>query len=144
MTPGAESSEQLLQSRLQDLPRIDIEPPVVPAPALPVEEKNSETSVKPPVRIGGKVEPARLLKQIPPAYPPLARTARVQGAVIIDATIAESGAVEDLIVVEGHPMLIAAALEAVQQWRYEPAKLNGIPTRSSVRVTVNFRLQFPR
>jgi TonB family protein len=88
------------------------------------------------------VEPARLLKQVIPVYPPKARLARVQGSVVLKAMISESGAVEEIAVVEGHPMLIGAAVEAVRHWRYAPARLHGIPTPSPLNITVNFRLNF--
>ena len=139
--PGDEISEQQLQTRLRDLPKINVEPEVVAAPIPPNDDRNVDTSDP---SWGGKVESARLLKQVIPVYPSLARTARVQGSVILEATIGKSGKVEDVAVIAGHPMLIAAAVEAVHQWRYEPAKLNETPTRSSVRVTVVFRLEFPR
>jgi len=83
-----------------------------------------------------------LMKQTIPSYPPMARTARVEGSVILEADITESGALENVTVIEGHPMLVDAAIEAVRKWRYAPAKLNGKPTRSSVHVTVNFKLKY--
>ncbi len=142
--PAAEFSEQVLKTRLKDLPRMSLEPEVIDAPMAPKEERNLEPANPSPLPKGGNVKQARLLKQVLPIYPSLARTARVQGTVVLEATIGKSGAVEDVTVVDGHPMLIGAAVEAVRQWQYEPAKLNEVPTRSSVRITVVFKLEFQR
>lgn len=123
---------------LGDIPRLAVdtaELPAAPPPAF-------KDAVPRNVSNGVRVEPARLMKQTIPVYPPLARTARVEGAVILEADITESGALENVTVIEGHPMLIEAAIEAIRRWRYAPAKLNGKPTRSSVRVTVNFKLKY--
>jgi protein TonB len=95
-----------------------------------------------PPQLGGNVEPARLLTRSIPIYPALAKTARIQGIVVLEAAISETGELENITVVSGHPLLIDSAVEAVRQWRYEPAKLDGIPTRSSVRISVNFKLEF--
>jgi protein TonB len=125
-------------TRIGDIPRLavdDVELPAAPPPAFTDE-------VPKKVSIGVRVEPARLMKQTVPLYPPMARTARVEGTVILEADITESGALENVTVIEGHPMLIEAAIDAIRQWRYAPARLNGKPTRSSVRVTVNFRLKY--
>jgi protein TonB len=126
-------------SRLGDIPHLAVDSPELPAappPAFP------DDGVPKKVSYGVKVEPARLMKQTIPVYPPMARKARVEGAVILEADITESGALENVKAVEGHPMLIDAAIDAIRQWRYAPARLNGKPTRSSVRVTVNFHLKY--
>ena len=137
---GSEASPQAGGTqRFRDIPRLAVDSPELPAappPAFP------EDAVPKKVSNGIKVEPARLMKQTIPVYPPLARKARVEGAVILEADITESGALENVKVVEGHPMLIDAAIDAIRQWRYAPARLNGKPTRSSVRVTVNFHLKY--
>jgi len=79
-------------------------------PATPV------TAV-PPLRISHMSE-GDLVRKILPAYPPLARSAHVQGQVVLQAVISKQGAIENLKVVAGHPMLVPAAIEAVRQWRY--------------------------
>ncbi len=81
-----------------------------------------------------------LVHKVVPTYPPLARTARVQGAVILQAMISKSGTIEDLKLLSGHPMLTAAAIEAVRQWRYRPYVLNGEPVEVETEITVNFSL----
>ena len=76
-----------------------------------------------------------------PIYPSMARIARVQGVVILEAVIDVSGRVESARVVRSISLLDDAALEAVRQWRFEPARLNGQPVPVVMTVTVNFSLQ---
>lgn len=92
------------------------------------------------VRVSSGVSAGMLIRRIQPNYPPLARQARVQGSVLLEATISENGDIVDLHVVSGHPMLVAAAVEAVKQWRYRPYLLNGQPVSVQTQVQVNFRL----
>ena len=98
----------------------------------------------PPVRIGGRLEVARIIKQAPPVYPAVAQTARVQGVVVIDAVITESGLLKDITVVSGHPLLVGAAIDCVRKWRYRAAKLNGIPVEAPIHIQVGFKLNFPQ
>jgi len=81
-----------------------------------------------------------LIRKVQPAYPPLARSARIQGAVVLQAVISKQGTIENLLVLTGHPMLAPAAIEAVRQWRYRPYILNGEPVEVETQVTVNFSL----
>jgi periplasmic protein TonB len=133
--------------RLGDIPRFGGESADAAAAAPPPEfagevPKDAPKDVPKNNPNAIRVEPARLVKETIPSYPPIARTARVEGTVILEADITESGTLENVKVIEGHPMLAAAAVDAVKHWRYAPAKLNGRPTRSSVTVTVHFRLNF--
>ena len=75
-----------------------------------------------------------------PTYPQLAQAARISGAVRLVAIISREGAIENLQVLSGHPMLAPAAVEAVRQWRYRPYELNGEPVEVETQVTVNFVL----
>lgn len=100
----------------------------------------SESTKQAPTRIGNKVLESKLLRQVTPEYPELAKRARVQGSVILQITVDEEGNVTSLEVVRGHPMLIDAAVEAVKQWKYQPTLLNGKPVPVIATVTVNFRL----
>jgi protein TonB len=81
-----------------------------------------------------------LTHRVQPDYPLLARQVRVQGLVVLRATISREGAIEDLQVLSGHPMLVKAAVEAVRQWRYRPYELNGVPVEVETEVKVNFVL----
>jgi TonB family protein len=95
----------------------------------------------PPVRIGGNLQTAHIVHQVSPVYPHLARTGRIQGIVVIDAVITQSGSLKDITVRSGHPLLIDAAVDCVRQWKYQPAILNGVPVESPVHIQVQFRLQ---
>jgi protein TonB len=74
-------------------------------------------------------------------YPRIAQAARVQGVVIIEATIGPTGSVQDARILRSIPLLDAAALEAVRQWEYTPTLLNGMPVPVLMTITVNFTLR---
>jgi protein TonB len=92
------------------------------------------------VRVSQGVSTGLLVRKVQPAYPPLARQARIQGAVVLQAEISKDGNIENLRLLSGHPMLAPAAIEAVKQWRYKPYYLNGEPVAVETQITVNFTL----
>jgi len=92
------------------------------------------------VRVSSGVSQGLLIRKVPPAYPPLARQARIQGTVILQAQISKTGDIENLTLISGHPMLAPAAIEAVKQWKYKPYLLNGEPVEVDTQVQVNFTL----
>jgi protein TonB len=92
------------------------------------------------IRISQGVTQGRLLVKIEPTYPPIARSARIQGQVVLSAIISKSGEIEDLTLVSGHPMLVPAAIDAVKQWHYRPYLLNGGPVEVETTITVSFLL----
>ena len=92
------------------------------------------------VRVSQGVTKGLLIYRVEPAYPPLAKQARIQGVVVMTALIDKGGNVQNLQVVSGHPLLAPAAIEAVKQWRYKPFLLNGQPVEVETTVTVNFRV----
>src|SRR5580700_6743853 len=81
-----------------------------------------------------------LVRKILPTYPALARAARLQGQVVLQAVISKQGTIEILKVLAGHPILVPAAIEAVRQWRYRPYILNNEPVEVETQITVNFSL----
>jgi protein TonB len=81
-----------------------------------------------------------LIRRVEPVYPPLARTARIQGSVVLSALIDKAGAIENLHALSGPPMLVPAAVSAVSQWRYRPYILNSEPIEVETQITVNFIL----
>jgi periplasmic protein TonB len=89
---------------------------------------------------GGVVERAMLIYGPKPNYPQLAKFARVHGTVRLEAVIATDGTIKNLKVKSGHPLLVKAALEAVEQWRYQPTLLNGQPVEVETEIDVNFAL----
>ena len=92
------------------------------------------------IRVGGQVQTAKLVNKVTPVYPPLAKQARIQGTVRLQAVIAKDGSVVELQVLSGHPLLVQAALDAVRQWRYHPTLLNGEPVEVVTTVDVIFTL----
>jgi periplasmic protein TonB len=92
------------------------------------------------VRVSQGVTQGLLTKRIQPAYPPLARQARIQGQVVLQAEISKDGSIQNLRLISGHPMLAPAAIEAVKQWKYKPYYLNGEPVEVETQITVNFSL----
>jgi TonB family protein len=93
------------------------------------------------VRVGGKVRPPKKIKDVKPVYPEAAKTARVAGIVIIEATIGADGKVIDTKVLRSVPMLDQAAINAVRQWEFTPTLLNGAPVPVVMTVTINFTLK---
>lgn len=94
-----------------------------------------------PIRVGGQIRQPAKIHDVRPAYPDIAQRARVQGTVIIEATIGKDGTIEEARVLRSIPLLDDAALQAVRQWRYEPTYLNGEPVPVIVTVTVQFTLR---
>ena len=104
-----------------------------PAPAAPVASA--------PVRPGGNIRPPAKVKDVRPTYPAIAQAAKVEGLVIIEATIGPDGKVQDARVLRSNPLLDAAALDAVRQWEFTPTLLNGKPVPVIMTVTVDFKLR---
>jgi protein TonB len=92
------------------------------------------------VRVSGGVTAGNLVFGPKPPYPALAKTARIQGSVVLHAIINKTGAIENLQVVSGHPMLTQSALDAVRQWKYKPYYLNGEPVEVDTTITENYTL----
>jgi periplasmic protein TonB len=96
--------------------------------------------VRPMLR-SGEVMAAMLVNRVEPKYPTMAIVARISGTVHLRAIISKDGTVRELEVVDGNPLLAQAALVAVQNWRYQPTRLNGEPVEVETYVTVNFVLK---
>ncbi|MFN7996421.1 MAG: energy transducer TonB [Bryobacteraceae bacterium] len=114
--------------------------PAPPPPAV-VQKPTPAARLAAPVPVGGKVQMAKLVFGPKPTYPPLARAARVSGTVRLHAIISSEGAIVDLRVITGHPLLIPAAISAVKQWLFQPTTLNGVPVEVVTDIDVNFTLQ---
>jgi protein TonB len=105
-------------------------PPPLPPPPAPTQ----------PVRIGGQVTAPALVRRVEPEYPAIAVVAHIEGIVILEATVDVDGRVTDVRVLRSHGVLDKAAIAAVQQWRYAPLMLNGLPTPFVLTVTLSFAL----
>jgi protein TonB len=104
-------------------------PVAVPKVAMPTRQ-----------RVSSGVISGLLIRRVNPAYPPLARQARIQGQVLLRAQISKEGSIENLQLISGHPMLVQSALDAVKQWKYKPYLLNGEPVEVDTEIQVNFTL----
>ena len=93
------------------------------------------------VRVGSSLKAPQQIYSVQPDYPPLARDAHIWGTVVVNAVIDERGNVVQAHALNGHPLLIPAALRAVLQWKYEPTLLNGVPVAVEMEVTVHFNFR---
>lgn len=106
-----------------------LEPPPAPRP-----------QIDHPVRITGGVMAGQILTRTDPVYPPEARANKIEGTVVLSATIGKDGNVEDLSALTGPAVLTGPAMDAVKQWTFRPYNLNGVPVEVRTTVTVNFHL----
>ena len=111
-------------------------PGSVPPPPTPRPKSTPTRSI----RVGGQVEAAKAIYTPKPEYPQLARMARIQGTVRLEAVISKDGTIQGLKVLGGHPLLVKAALDAVERWRYQPTLLNSEPVEVVTEIDVNFTL----
>jgi protein TonB len=92
------------------------------------------------LRVGTGVQAANLIFGPKPVYPQLAKSARVQGTIKLQAIIAVDGTIKNLRLISGPPLLVNAAVEAVRRWQYKPTLLNGSPVEVITEIDVNFTL----
>lgn len=92
------------------------------------------------IRVSQGVSQGLVIHRVQPVYPMLARSARIQGTVVLQAEISKEGTIQDLRLISGHPMLTQAAIDAVKQWRYKPYFLNGEPVQVETTISVVFSL----
>jgi protein TonB len=117
---------------------IDLGGPVPPPAAAPPSQLPPARQI---FRPGGDIRVPKKIVNVPPIYPAIALNSGVQGVVILEATISETGTIENIRVLRSHPLLERAAVEAVKQWRYTPTRLNGQPVPIIMTVTVNFMIE---
>jgi len=109
---------------------------LAPAPPQPQAKPTNTRQI----RLGGVVAEAKLIYHPNPEYPTLARMARVQGTVILEAIIARDGTIQELKVLSGPALLVQAARDAVERWRYQPTLLNNEPVEVLTEISVRFTL----
>jgi protein TonB len=117
---------------------IGVGPPDAPPP--PPADFGPGVPGVPRVRVGSNVEQAKIQTKVTPVYPPLAKQARLQGTVRFNALIGTDGAIKELQLVSGHPLLTESASDAVKQWTYKPTLLNGAPVEIITQIDVNYTL----
>ncbi len=105
-------------------------------PGLPPPPKPTQSRI----RVGGNVQAAKMVRQVQPIYPQIAKTAHVSGTIILHAVISKDGSVQELTYISGPPLLMKAAMDAVREWRYQPTLLNGEPVEVDTTISVIFTL----
>jgi periplasmic protein TonB len=124
-------------------PLVGMTPPATPAGASVPNTLPGPPPLPPPtvpLRVGGDIREPRKTHDVTPAYPAVAQAARVEGTVILEATISKDGTVRDVRVLRSIPLLDQAAVDAVRQWRYTTPTLNGEPVDVLMTVMVKFGL----
>jgi protein TonB len=124
--PGVDARASLIEGLKGDTPIAAPPAPPPPAPKL--------------VRVGGVIREPRKLVHVAPVYPEIARQARIDGKVTMEAVLDVTGRVESVRVLNAVPLLEDAAVRAVRQWRYSPTELNGVPVPVLMTITVVFSL----
>ncbi len=113
----------------------------IPAPPQPAAPKPAPArGPQGPLRVGTGVQAASLVFGPKPVYPALAKSARVQGTIKLQAIIAVDGTIKNLTLISGPPLLVNAAMDAVRRWQYKPTLLNGSPVEVITEIDVNFSL----
>lgn len=92
------------------------------------------------IHVGGNVEAAKLVRKVTPRYPTIAQSAHIQGTVVLRAIIARDGSVQRLQYVSGPALLMASAMQAVREWKYQPTELNGQPVEVDTTIQVVYNL----
>jgi protein TonB len=118
---------------------IDAPPPPPPTPT-PVVKPTATPAPDNVVRLTSKLTQGRVLRRVQPPYPVIAKQAHIQGSVQVQIDISETGAVTNVTLLSGHPLLSDAALQAAKQWLFIPTELNGQRVRAIGLLTFNFTL----
>ncbi len=95
------------------------------------------------LRVGGNLQAAKIIKQVPPVYPEIAKKAGVSGTLTFRAVIGKDGTVQQIVYVSGSPLLMRSAMLAVRQWTYQPTLFQGEPIEVDTTITVVYQLGGP-
>jgi len=129
---NAPGSDSLLALAPPDGPQV--KPPDPPQPPAAKQQPVTKRVHIP------NIEQSQLIHRVQPAYPAMAKQIHLQGVVEFTAVISKNGTIENLQLIHGHPLLVAAAKEAILQWRYKPTLLSGEPVEVITNIFVNFTL----
>lgn len=129
--PGGTGSDRSVAALVDKLTDEPAAPPPQPAQSVKAPE---------PLPVGGDVQAAKLVQQVIPQYPELAKRARISGTVRLVGVIGKNGTIENLQLVSGPPLLVRAAMDAVRQWIYKPTLLNKQPVEVIAPIDVVFTL----
>jgi periplasmic protein TonB len=120
---------------------LNVGPVTLPPPHQDIAKKAAPSAQTTRIQVGGKVQEGKLISGPRPIYPPLALAARIEGTVRLEAVISREGTILNLRAVSGHPLLIPAALAAVQRWVFRPTSLDDDPVEVATTIEVRFTLQ---
>jgi TonB family protein len=137
------SSGEVLEQKVSRIIVPDKVPTDTPRSTVAVAQSNAASGTPPlaqRIRVSQGVATGLLINKVAPIYPEDARTARIQGSVVLKAVINQTGDVVSLDLVSGHPLLVSAAVDAARQWKYRPYLLNGKAVAVETQITVNFTL----
>lgn len=160
-TPPAYRQPIIVSRTVDDLPAVPVPRPAAasgagagalilpPSPSPPpaasegsrqrqTEEVAAAVAADPPRRVSSGMQEARLLRRVEPRFPSGASRLGLKGSVVVEGTIGVDGRLHDLRVISGNPILSGAAIEAIKEWRYSPAVLNGRTVTSPTRIEVKF------
>lgn len=139
--PGVLGGMDFVGSASPVIRSLEALPPVKQVSTPAVKTTPAPPAVVPRVNQGGDVQAALLVFGPKPVYPLLAKQARIAGSVHLAAVIGTDGRILNLRAMDGHPLLVGAAIAAVKQWVYRPTLLNGNPVEVVTEITVTFTLQ---
>jgi protein TonB len=112
-----------------------------PLSASPTPQGGSKTDSSPKtVRVGGDIKPPLKVKGVAPLYPTMAKQSRIQGVVILEATIGTDGKVKEVKVARSAKFFDDAAVSAVRNWEYKPTMVDGQAVQVIITIPVNFTL----
>lgn len=136
-TPGIAVDAAFLAAGAIPIAKFFAVTPAAPPPKAAAERPKPSPE---PMRISGGVQMAKLIRKVIPVYPPVAKQLRISGVVRLIGTIGKDGTIRNLQLIDGHPMLARAAIDAVEQWIYQPTLLNGQPVEVIAPIEVSFTL----
>jgi protein TonB len=117
----------ILTTRLEGIPR--------------ATQEDAHNTKDTPARVEPGVAEGWIEKKVLPVYPEKARQMRIQGTVILHVLLDKKGKIKEINVVSGHPLLVPAAMDAVKQWKYKPARVEGRKVEAETDVVINFELE---
>ena len=139
---GTWKIDEIGGSELADAPDLkppaEMQPPALPSPSLPAVPGPGTTTNPKSTTISGGVLNGKAISLPKPPYPPIAKSAKASGTVVVQVLVDESGNVTEAHPVSGHPLLQAAAVAAARQAKFTPTKLSGQPVKVKGVVTYNF------
>ena len=140
---AAKVRPETMRRRLMPRPCVDSGPPLLGRSARPrpLHRRRRRPPTPKLVRVGGVIREPRKIVHVAPIYPEIARHARREGSVTLEAILDATGKVESVRVLSAQPLLEDAAVRAVRQWRYTPTELNGVPVPVLMTITVLFSLE---